>query len=279
MIRLKFIPFFLGELVGKIFLPIEMVYKVIKGLFTKGSLRDKILAASSGILESVLALPQMLGNAILWLLRKFFGEDFLKGFKFNLDAKKIIEVVNDVTKWVGSLIDPIVEFFGKTIPELFDKVKNYFKRQIDEAKFYLNPLNWGKSYEEERQGNRFDEKTGALLHNAGESPEEFQKRMMKWRQTLKPTQTAKPNIMKEQQNEVEVAKNAYNKKQDQIKDNKNLQEQMLKSNKELADQNKNISQNIINNTNVISQNNVNPKEIPNQNENAVLSLVSTGALM
>jgi len=279
MIRLKFIPFFFGELIGKIFMPIEMVYRMIKGLFTEGSIRDKILAMSSGILEAVLHIPEMLGNAILWLLRKFFGETFLKGFKFDFSTKKIIEAVNGITKWVGQIIDPLVNFFGKTLPDLFDKVKNYFKRQIDEAKFYLNPLNWGKSYEEERQGNRFDDKTGKLLQNAGESEEAYRKRIWEWRKTLQPQNIEKPSISKMEEQQVEVAKSVYGKKQQQIQTQQQIQAEMLKSNKDLAEQNKNVTQTIINTTNMISQRGQDTKEIPNQNENAILSLVSTGALM
>lgn len=280
MIRLKFIPFFIGELIGKIILPFQVAYDVIKGIFHKGSIRDKILAVSSNLLETVLMIPQMLGNAILWLLRKFFGEDFLKGFKYDFSAKKITEVVNNITKWVGTLIDPIIKFFGETLPNIFDKVKHYLSKQIDEAKFYLNPLNWfkGKSYEEARQGNRVDKKTGALLRNTGETEEEWQKRVFAWRKSLQTQKIQKPSILGIEDQQIEIAKNAYNKKQNQIKNQNDIQKNILKSNKELGEQNKNITQTIINTNNMISQNNNTPKEIPNNNENAILSLVSAGAL-
>jgi len=233
------------------------------------------------VLSAVLKIPEMLGNAILWLLRKIFGENFLKGFKFDFSTEKIIEAVNGITKWIGQIIDPLVNFFGKTLPDLFEKVKNYFKRQIDEAKYYLNPLNWfsGKSYEEERQGTRYDPKTGALLRNAGESDESWTKRVKEFRKSLRENQPKRESISKMEEQKVEIAKNAYDNKQQQIKEQKNLQVEMLKSNKELAEQNKNVSQTIINTTNMISQRGQDTKEIPNQNENAVLSLVATGALM
>jgi len=269
-----------GMIIGKILLPFEMAYKAIKGIFNAEGIRDKILAGAAGILDPILKIPEMIGNGILWLSRKIFGKDFLKGVKLDFGADKIISVVNSITETLGNFIDPIFNFFTETLPNLFDGISLWFEKKVDKIKFKINPFNFGKDYEEERQGNRVDKNTGALLHNAGESQDDFEKRLKKWRKEQTPIQIDKKiiNIDDMENRKVEVAKNAYNIKQQQIQDQNKKADELLKSNKEISQQNQNTIQTIMTN-NIISQNKQDPKEIPAQNENAILSLVSTGALM
>ncbi len=287
-IRLKIIPYFIGKFIGKFLTPLEMGIRMIIGFMSGKDIVDKIMKAVSQMFYTFTSIPEMIGNAILWLIRKIFGQDLFKGFNFKqIFGPEIIEkLLRGFSDLFGKyIIDPLIWFFTELIPNLFEMVKNWFNRQIDEIKFYLNPLNWfkGKSYEEARQGNRFDEKTGKLLKNAGESREDYNKRVWEWRKTLKtqqPKYKTGGSLMEYQKKEVEIAKNAYNERQKQIKENQKIQAELLKTNKELAEQNQNVSQNIINSTNIINNRKSGDiKEIPNQNENAILSLVSTGALM
>jgi hypothetical protein len=120
-----------GKFFGSILLTLEMLIKVWKG-----------------ILDPILAIPEMLGNGILFILRKFIGEDFLKGFKFDFSASAIVKFVNSITKWVGeqiqsfiSLVNTVAGWFKKDnkkepsavrgkISDILEKPENTSKEKI-----------------------------------------------------------------------------------------------------------------------------------------------------
>jgi hypothetical protein len=118
--------FKLGGLLGKILLPIEMIGKALKGIFDGKTIRDKILGMSAGLLDPILMIPEMIGNGILWLARKVFGEDFLGGFKFDFGMDAIIGIVDKATEMVEPFIHRFLDIFLHPIET--------FKKIIDSAK-------------------------------------------------------------------------------------------------------------------------------------------------
>jgi len=133
-----------GKVIGKILLPFEMIYKAIKGFISAKSIRDKLLGLSAGLLDPILKIPELIGNGLLWLARKVFGEDFLKGFSFDFSASVIIDVINGITDWIfNNVTVPILDFFGlgpkptemkklQEGPGLVDNIIGWYKTLIND---------------------------------------------------------------------------------------------------------------------------------------------------
>jgi len=101
-----------GSLLGKLFTPILVIYEAVKGLLSKGSIRDKILSASAGILSIWTEIPQMIINGITSLLNIDFRVDFGK--------KEIIKAVNRITDWTYKYItEPFLDFILIDLPGFF----------------------------------------------------------------------------------------------------------------------------------------------------------------
>ena len=110
--------FSVGKIIGKVLLPVEMIVKAVTGIFQGDTIRDKLLGMSAGLLDPILAIPEMIGNGLLWLSRKVFGEDFLKGVKLDFGMEHIIEKINLVTEKAESFIHGILDVFFHPIDSL-----------------------------------------------------------------------------------------------------------------------------------------------------------------
>lgn len=123
----------LGKLVGKIVLPLQMAYEIIKGWINADSIRDKLLGASAGIMSVILEIPEMIANGLMSL----FGSEL----RFDFSSDKIIESVNHATDWVfNNITVPVGDFFFIDIPNYFNKVFeifNSFKQKIVDGISYL----------------------------------------------------------------------------------------------------------------------------------------------
>lgn len=127
--------FKVGKIIGKVLLPVEMIIKAITGIFRGDTIRDKILGMSAGLLDPILMLPEMIGNGILWLGRKVFGEDFLGGFKFDFGMEAIITGVNNVTKAFEGIIHGFLDVIFHPIDTLksgIDLITSWFTQKTEE---------------------------------------------------------------------------------------------------------------------------------------------------
>ena len=122
------ISFKLGRFLGAWLLPLEMAFKAIKGLITGKTIKDKITGFSAGLIQPILAIPEMIGNAILWLVRKVVGEDFLKGFKFDFGIENIKMVLGKVFDFYKNAFDFWVNFFTVTLPAKWDEFKSFLSK-------------------------------------------------------------------------------------------------------------------------------------------------------
>jgi len=116
----------IGGIAGRIFMPVMVVYEVLKGLFSEGTIRDKILSASAGVMSIFTQIPEWIANGIL----KLFGFDF----RFDFGKEAIMNAVNVATKWVEKPIHAMLDFFTKTVPDVFTSFKDSIMGLIEKAK-------------------------------------------------------------------------------------------------------------------------------------------------
>lgn len=105
--------------IGGFIIPLEMIWKTIKGLFSEGTIRDKILNASAGILSVLTKIPEIIINSVMSL----FGSDF----RVDFSAEKIVAAVNKITNLLNEyLVDPLFNFINITIPNTIESIKQWF---------------------------------------------------------------------------------------------------------------------------------------------------------
>ena len=227
-----------GMLIGKILLPFEMAYKAISGIFSADGIRDKILAASAGILDPILKIPEMIGNALLWLSRKFFGPDLFKDIKFDFGTEKIIESVNSLTKWLETNVtDKLFEFFNETLPSLWEGIMAWFDNIGENIKnFTKNLLGIKDPVKEDWVPLRLQNKTLDEMKAEG---------------LLNSPEKTSTNIQALEDNKVELSKVKYAQIEKEKAEKKKRDEELLKSNKEAAKSNESVINQINTYNNVV----------------------------
>lgn len=115
----------IGNLFGKLLLPVIMVWEAIKAAMGADSIRDKILAASSSLLSTFMEFPIWIANKILGL----FGD-----FQLSFDASMVTDFVNKIAnsetlyKWVT---EPLLDFFMVTVPGWFESISSALSSAFD----------------------------------------------------------------------------------------------------------------------------------------------------
>ena len=104
-----------GKFMGKLVLPLIMAWKAVQGLMGEGSIRDRILAASAGILSVFLELPEWISNKVLGLFTDF---------KVDFGTESIMSAVNKVTEVIYTAItEPFLDWLLIDIPKMFNDLK------------------------------------------------------------------------------------------------------------------------------------------------------------
>ena len=128
----KFLPKILNSTIGKLIMPILMVYEAIKGIFSAGTIRDKILSASAGIFSVIAEIPEMIMNGLLWA----FGS----GFRVDFSKEAIMKGINDITDALFENVTIPVMDFITGLSTFFVKIKDRFVDIYSDIKEKINSI-------------------------------------------------------------------------------------------------------------------------------------------